>query len=140
MKKNNKKGIIIGAIILVALIVVFAVVYFVNKPATSAGSKNIVIEVKASTGDVTDYKLATDAEFLRQAMDELSANGSGFSYAGTDSEYGLMVEYVNEERADYAQDGAYWALYVNGEYGQYGADAQPVADGETYSWVYESAQ
>ena len=73
-------------------------------------------------------------------MDELSANGSGFSYAGTDSEYGLMVEYVNEERADYAQDGAYWALYVNGEYGQYGADSQPVADGETYSWVYESAQ
>ena len=140
MKKNNKRGIIIGAIILVALIAVFGLVYFLNKPATSAGSKNIVIEVKSSTGDVTDYELATDAEFLKGAMDELAANGSGFSYSGTDSEYGIMVEYVNEERADYAQDGAYWALYVNGEYGQYGADAQPVTDGDTYAWVYELAQ
>ena len=51
-----------------------------------------------------------------------------------------MVEYVNEERADYVEDGAYWALYVNGEYGQYGADAQPVADGDTYTWTYEKAQ
>lgn len=140
MKKNNKKGIIIGAIVLVALIAVFAAVYFVNRPATTKGGKNIVIEVKGSNGEATDYALSTDAEFLKQAMDELSANGSGFSYSGTDSEYGIMVEYVNEERADYVQDGAYWALYVNDEYGQYGADAQPVVDGDTYSWVYESAQ
>ncbi len=140
MKKTNKKGIIIGAIILVALIAVFGVVYGLNRPATSAGSKNIIIEVKDSTGEATDYKLATDAEYLREAMDELSANGSGFSYSGSDSEYGLMVEYVNDVRADYTQDGAYWALYVNGEYGQYGADSQPVADGDTYTWAYESAQ
>ncbi len=140
MKKNNKKGIIIGAIVLVALIAVYAAVYFVNRPATTKGGKNIVVEVKGSNGKTTAYALSTDAEFLKQAMDELSANGSGFSYSGTDSEYGIMVEYVNEERADYVQDGAYWALYVNGEYGQYGADAQPVVDGDTYSWVYESAQ
>ncbi len=140
MKKNNKKGLIIGAIVLVALIAVFAVVYGLNKPATTAGAKSIVIEVKGSTGEVSDYELNTDAEYLRGAMDELAANGSGFSYSGTDSDYGLMVEYVNDERADYTEDGAYWALYVNGEYGQYGADAQPVADGDTYTWAYESAQ
>ena len=137
--KNNKKPIIIGAVILVALIAIFAVVYFVNKPATSAGSKHITIEVTGSDGLTEDYTLSTDAEYLRQAMDELAA-GTEFSYDGTDSEYGLMVEYVNEERADYAEDGAYWALYVNGEYGQYGADAQPVADGDTYTWTYEKAQ
>ena len=73
-------------------------------------------------------------------MDELSSNGSGFSYSGADSEYGIMIEYINEERASFAEDGAYWALYVNGEYGQYGADAQPVTDGDTYAWVYELAQ
>ena len=138
--KNNKKSIIIGAIILVVLIVAFGAAYYFNKPATSTGSKNIVIEVTASNGETSDYELSTDAEYLKQAMDELAANGSGFSYSGTDSEYGIMIEYVNEERADYAQDGAYWALYVNGEYGQYGADAQPVTDGDTYAWVYELAQ
>ena len=137
--KNNKKPIIIGAVILVALIAIFAIVYFVNKPATSAGSKNITIEVTGSDGLTEDYTLSTDAEYLRQAMDELAA-GTEFSYSGTDSEYGLMVEYVNDTKAICAEDGAYWALYVNGEYGQYGADAQPVTDGDTYTWTYEKAQ
>ena len=140
MKNSNKKGIIIGGIVLVALIAIFGVVFFFNKPATSTGAKRIIIEVKNSNGDVHDYDFATDAEYLKQAMDELASNGSGFSYAGTESEYGIMVEYVNEERASFTEDGAYWALYVNGEYGQYGADAQPVTDGDTYAWVYELAQ
>ena len=140
MKNSNKKGIIIGGIVLVALIAIFGVVFFFNKPATSSGAKRIIIEVKNSNGDVHDYDFATDAEYLKQAMDELASNGSGFSYAGTESEYGIMVEYVNEERASFTEDGAYWALYVNGEYGQYGADAQPVTDGDTYAWVYELAQ
>ena len=140
MKNSNKKGIIIGGIVLVALIAIFGVVFFFNKPATSTGDKRIIIEVKNSNGDVHDYDFATDAEYLKQAMDELASNGSGFSYAGTESEYGIMVEYVNEERASFTEDGAYWALYVNGEYGQYGADAQPVTDGDTYAWVYELAQ
>lgn len=140
MNKNNKKGIIIGAVVLAVLIAVFGVVFFINRPATSKGSKRIVIEVKNSNGDVSDYDFATDAEYLKEAMDELAANGSGFSYSGTESEYGIMVEYVNDERASFTEDGAYWALYVNGEYGQYGADAQPVTDGDKYAWVYELAQ
>ena len=140
MKNSNKKGIIIGGIVLVVLIAIFGVVFFFNKPSTSTGAKRIIIEVKNSNGDVHDYDFATDAEYLKQAMDELASNGSGFSYAGTESEYGIMVEYVNEERASFTEDGAYWALYVNGEYGQYGADAQPVTDGDTYAWVYELAQ
>ena len=140
MKNSNKKGIIIGGIVLVALIAIFGVVFFFNKPSASTGAKRIIIEVKNSNGDVHDYDFATDAEYLKQAMDELASNGSGFSYAGTESEYGIMVEYVNEERASFTEDGAYWALYVNGEYGQYGADAQPVTDGDTYAWVYELAQ
>lgn len=138
--KNNKKPIIIGVAVLVALIAIFAVVFFINKPQTSKGGKNITIEVTGSNGETADYELSTDAEFLKQAMDELAADNEQFSYSGTDSEYGMMVEYVNDERALYAEDGAYWALYVNGEYGQYGVDSQPVTDGDTYTWTYEKAQ
>jgi len=137
---NNKKALAIGTIILVALIVVFGVVFVVNKPATQTGSKEIKIEVTGSNANTSTYDLKTDAEFLKQAMDELSENGSGFSYEGSDSEYGIMVESVNGEKAVYAEDNAYWALYVNGEYGQYGADSQPVTSGDTYTWVYEKAQ
>ena len=128
--KNNKKAVIIGAVVLAALIAIFGAIWFCTKPGTSKGGKTIVIEVTGSTGETTKYDLSTDAEFLTQAMDELSANGSGFSYSGTGSDYGIMVEYVNGERAVFAEDNAYWALYVNGEYGQYGADAQPVTDGD----------
>ncbi|WP_026507209.1 DUF4430 domain-containing protein [Butyrivibrio sp. MC2013] len=140
MKKNNKKTLIIAAVVLVALLAAFACVYMVFGPKAHKGSKEIVIEVTGSNGETTDYELATDAEYLIEAMDELAANGSGFTYSGSDGDYGMMIEIVNGERALYAEDNAYWALYVNGEYGQYGADSQPVADGDTYSWTYEFAQ
>ena len=133
--KNKKTGIIVGVIALAALIAVMAVVFILNRPAASAGGKNITIEVTGSEGTTTSYAVSTDAEFLRQAMDETE----GLTYSGTESEYGMMVEVVNGEQAIYAEDNAYWAFYVNGEYGQYGIDSQPVTDGDTYSIVYEAA-
>ena len=90
-KQGNKKGIIIGAVILVLLIAIFGVVFFFNRPKTSEGEKTIEIEVTGSDGETTEYDLNTDAEFLKEAMDELSENGSGFSYSGSDSEYGIMI-------------------------------------------------
>ena len=133
--KNKKTGIIIGAVALVVLIVVLAAVFILNRPTAAAGEKNITIEVTGSEGTTTSYAVSTDAEFLRQAMDETE----GLTYSGTESEYGMMVEVVNGEQAIYAEDNAYWAFYVNGEYGQYGIDSQPVTDGDTYSIVYEAA-
>ena len=136
--KNNTKKIVIGAVCLVVLIAVFAFAYTKFSAKPSKGAKNITLEVVNSTGDTTSYTLDTDAEFLRQAMDELG--DQGFSYEGTESEYGLMVETINGEQAVYATDGAYWSIYVNGEYGMYGADSQPVTDGDKYTWKYELAQ
>ena len=138
--KENKRKIFVGGIILVALMVTFGVVYFMNRTVPQTGSKNIVVEVTKESGVTEEYKLSTDAEYLRIAMDELVANGSGFSYDGTDGEYGIMIEYINGERASYTEDNAYWALYVNGEYGQNGCDTQPVMDGDVYAWKYEKAQ
>ena len=55
---------------------------------------------------------------------------------GADGDYGLYIDTVNGLTADYAVDGAYWSIYVNGEYGNYSADQQPVADGDVYGLVY----
>ncbi len=139
MEKNNSKKIIIGGVILIALIAVFAICYnlFVAKP--TAGSKNVVIEVVDSTGATASYDVNTDAEYLQDAMDELANDDDSFSYSGTDGDYGIMVEVINGEQAIFAEDNAYWALYVNGEYGQYSANQQPVTDGDTYTWTYEKA-
>lgn len=134
-KKDNKK-VVIGILALVVLIVGLAAVYAVFGPKAVAGSKAITIEVVNSTQESTVYELKTEAEFLRQAMEE----AEGLTFSGTESEYGMMVDTVNGQRADYTLDGAYWAFIVNGEYTNYGIDAQPVLDGDAFRIVYTKAE
>ena len=97
-----------------------------------AGSKDITIEVVNKAAESTVYELSTDAEFLRQAMDE----AEGLTYDGTESEYGLMISTINGEVADFNVDGGYWSFYVNDEYCNYGIDTQPVMDGDAFAIVY----
>ncbi len=136
---NNKKKtgkIILGVVVLAVLIAAFALIYnrFSAKPVK--GAKAITIEVVDDTAASTTYKVNTDAEFLRQAMEE----AEGLTFSGSESEYGLMVDTVNGIRADYTEDGAYWAFYVNDEYCNYGIDTQPVNDKDAFSIVYTPAE
>ena len=140
MEKKNTKKIVIGAVVLVVLIAVFALCYNKFAAKSTEGAKAITIEVVNANGESTKYDMNTDAEYLKDAMDELAEANSDFSYSGTESEYGIMVEVINEEQAIFTEDNAYWALYVNGEYGQYGADQQPVVNEDTYTWTYEKAE
>ena len=98
--------------------------------------KAISIEVINKEGESQKYEIETGTEFLRQAME----NTVGLTFGGSESEYGMMVDTINDERADYTLDGAYWAFYVNGEYCMFGVDAQPVTDGDAFSIVYTPAQ
>ena len=136
MGKYKKQ--IIAAAALIALVVIFFLVYRQFAPKPQAGTKQVSVEVVDKDGASKKYETSTDAEFLSGVMDELAAS-TDFSYEGDSTEYGLMITHVNGLRADYAEDGAYWAIYVNGAYGEYGADSQPVAEGDAYSFVYESA-
>ncbi len=135
---SKKKGvliIILAAAVLAALVVILLLVNGKFEKKAAVGAKHVTLEVVNSAGDTTTYDVHTDAQYLRQVMDETD----GFTYSGKDSEYGIMVEIVNGEQAIYDTDNAYWSLYVNGEYGNYGADSQPVTDGDIYTWKYESA-
>lgn len=97
------------------------------------GKMSITVEVKDANGDVSTYTGKTNAENLHDAI----ADVDGVTLDGYDSDYGYYVTTVNGITADYETDGAYWSIYVNGEYGQYGVDEQPVADGDTYTFAYE---
>lgn len=130
-KKTNKK-LFIGIAVLVALIAVFAVVFFLFKPKAVQGTKSIVIEVVDNNENSTLYIFNTDAEYLRQAMED----ADGLEFSGTESEYGMMVETVNGVTADWNVDQSYWAFYVNGEYCNYGIEEQPVANNDTFQIVY----
>lgn len=133
-KKSNKK-IVLGAVILVALIAVFAIIYSVFGAKTQEGSKEITISVINKAQETTTYELKTDAEVLREAMEE--AQEQGLTFSGTESEYGMMIDTVNGETAVFATDSAYWSFYVNDTYCNYGIDSQPVVDGDAFKIVYE---
>jgi hypothetical protein len=130
-KKTNRK-LIIGITALVLLIVVFAAVFLLFRPKTVQGAKSITIEVVDNNAASTIYDLHTDAEYLRQAMEQ----AEGLEFSGTESEYGMMVETVNGVTADWNVDQSYWGFYVNGDYCNYGIDTQPVVDGDAFKIVY----
>lgn len=122
--------------ILAAVAAIFGIIYLIFAPKTVAGAKEISIEVVDANASSKTYHTRTDAEYLRQALEETK----GLTIEGTESAYGLMVETVNGVTADYNINGAYWAFYVNGEYCNYGIDQQPLEDGQEYQIVYTIAQ
>ncbi|MDE5803161.1 MAG: DUF4430 domain-containing protein [Lachnospiraceae bacterium] len=132
-KKQSNKKVLIGAAALIAVVAVLAVVFFVFREKPVQGHKSITIEVIDNTQSSTVYEVHTDAEYLRQAMEE----AKGLEFSGTESEYGLMVETVNGVTPDYNVDGAYWSFYVNGDYCNYGVDSQPIEDGDAFVIKYE---
>lgn len=132
--KSSKKWVA-GIICLVLVIGVLFGVYKMFGAKTTQGAKSITIEVIDDSKNNTSYSLNTDAEYLRQAMDE-----ADLTYSGEESDYGMMVDTINGIRADYTLDNAYWSFYVNDEYCNYGIDTQPVADGDTFKIEYTPAQ
>ena len=106
---------------------------------SSKETKRASLEVVNSKGESKRYEDDTDAQYLRGFMDQLQAEDD-FTYTGTESASGIFIDSVNGESANYTTDGAYWAIYVNGEYGNSGADSQTVKDGDEFKLVYEKAQ
>lgn len=90
----------------------------------------ITVQVKGSDGNVTDFVIKTDEEFLRGALEQENL------VEGDESEFGLYVKVVNGEKADYDADGAYWAFYKGDEYLMTGVDTIPIADGDLFRIEY----
>ena len=129
-KKMKKK--LLGIVLVVVLVLGLGFVYSQFSEKTVEGSKAITIEVVDNAEKSTVYELNTDAEYLREAMDEVEE----LTYDGEDSDYGFTVYSVNGVTADYNTDGAYWGFYVNEEYCNYGIDQQPVNDQDAFQIVY----
>lgn len=130
-KKIDKKTLI-GGVALAVLTSTLIILYSVFGVKPVAGSKDITIEVINKANQSTVYELSTDAEFLRQAMEE----AEGLTFEAADG----MVLTVNGETADYSVDASYWAFYVNDGYCNYGIDTQPVMDGDSFSIQYTVSQ
>lgn len=130
--KPNKKKVLLVVGIFAVIVAIFAGAYIAFGPSTTEGSKEVVIEVVDDQEKTASYTVNTDAEYLRQAMEE----AEGLTFEGDESEYGLMLYTVNGVTADYNVNASYWAVYVGDEYATNGIDTQPVEDGQTYRIVY----
>ena len=88
-KKIDKKTLI-GGVALAVLTSTLIILYSVFGVKPVAGSKDITIEVINKANQSTVYELSTDAEYLRQAMEEAeeAADMAKYipSYSPTDSQ------------------------------------------------------
>lgn len=129
---KQNRALLIIAIVLFATVLGMALLYPVFAPQTSVGAKNITIQVTDNQQNTTDYSVNTNAEYLRQAMEETK----GLSFTGTEGQYGLMILSVNGITANWEQDHAWWSIYVNNELANYSIDQQPIADGDVIRLEY----
>lgn len=128
MKKNTK--IIIAVVAVLALAGIMLGVYFATRPETAAGAKEITVEVIHADQSSKTFTYRTGAEYLGEV---LLAEGL---VEGEQGQYGLYIHAVDGERAVFEEDGAYWALMVNGEYALTGADSTPIQDGGAFQLIY----
>ena len=132
--KLSGKKIILGIAILVVLVVGAVFAYKTFSPKPVQGSKSITVTVIDDKGNNTTYENKTDAEFLREALEEIE----GLTIEGDESEYGLFVKTINGVTADYDANGAFWSFSVNGELCNNGIETQPVYDGDSFEISYEA--
>ncbi len=128
MKKNTK--LILGVVVLVVVIAALLGVYFATRPEAAQGSKTFTVEVVHADGSSKTFTYHTDEEYLGAVLE---AEGL---IKGEMGPYGLTIYEVDGERAVWAESSAYWAIFVNGDYGMTGVDTTPINDGDVFKLEY----
>ncbi|MBQ8797629.1 MAG: hypothetical protein IJZ56_05500 [Oscillospiraceae bacterium] len=103
-----------------------------NQP-TGTGSKTFTVVVVHKDQSTKEYVYKTDEEFVGKVLQDHGL------IQGNMGQYGLEITVVDGEKAVYAEDAAYWAIYEGEEYAMQGIDTTPVVDGRTYKLVYTGA-
>lgn len=128
---KNKK-IIIAVVALLVVVAAMIGISIANKPETVEGGKNVTIVIVHADGTEKKLEYATDGEYL---IDVLLEHELVTGYSS--DEYGYTIESVDGVTADWATDGAYWALYEGEEYATTSAAGIVLEDGAVYKLVYE---
>lgn len=129
---KNKK-VVIAALALVLVIALMAGLYLTTRPQAVAGSKQVAVQIIHKDGTEKNLEYATNHEYL---ADLLLEKELVTGYAS--EEYGFTIESVDGVTADWALDGAYWALYEGEAYATTSAAGIVLVDGGVYRLVYET--
>ena len=116
---------LIACAVLAVVILVMLLVYYRFKPETSQGAKEITIEVVVPEKETEEFTLHTDAEYLRQALEEVNL------IKGSESEYGLYITEVNGTFADDSNQ-EWWCITKESAQVNNGIDTIAITDGDKY--------
>ncbi|MBP3371402.1 MAG: DUF4430 domain-containing protein [Clostridia bacterium] len=125
MEKKTKKLLIIGIVILAVLVAAFAIIWGVTRPETSQGAKEVIVIVDYGNDTSDTFEIDTDAEFLREAIEE------EVGLEGDESEFGLFIRAVNGVAADESLQ-QWWCITKGGESVMSGVDTTPIEDGDQF--------
>ena len=103
--------------------------------AQDIGSGSTVFKFSMVDGDgnVHAWNVHTNASTVGEALLDAGL------IDGTTSDFGLMVSHVNGIRADFVEDDAWWAFYIDDEMAMAGVDATEIEEGVTYAFIYTPA-
>lgn len=113
------------ALAAVVLLAALGTLTYLNRPIASAGSKRITVTVLDGAHNAKQFAIATDAQYLRQSLEQLSL------IAGDQTDFGLFVKTVNGITADDAKQ-QWWCFTKGGQSVMTGVDTTPVFDGDAF--------
>jgi hypothetical protein len=122
-RNHNTKIIIISVVALVVLATAFFAVYQLLRPKGVEGTKTFHLNVIVNNETIKSGYFRTDAEYLRQALEEEDL------IKGNEGTYGLWITTVAGRTADSDKE-EWWSLYKNGEMSMTGVDDTPIEDGD----------
>ncbi len=134
MTKTNTKRVL-SAVSLVVLMAVMALSMIScskndDVPVVTGKEVTITVQITDDKGEMTPYTITTTETTLRGALEQEKL------VEGEEGEFGLYIKKVCGITADYDVDGAYWALYKNGEYLMNSVDTEILEDGSIYEITY----
>ena len=125
MRKKISRGTVIALVVFGLICVALLATYLTSRPRTAVGVKAITVEIVAPPAETKTLALRTDAEFLRQALEEQGL------IQGDESAYGLFVTSVDGIAAD-ASKQEWWCFTKGGEELFTGVDSTPIQDGDKF--------
>ena len=122
---KNKKTNLIAVIVLVVVLAAAGLLYMKFKPGTTAGEKEITVQVSALENGEESFTYQTDAEYLGEV---LTANKL---IEGESGQYGLFITTANGVKADDSKQ-QWWCITKGGEQVNTSADQTPIQDGDQF--------
>ncbi|MBE6956271.1 MAG: DUF4430 domain-containing protein [Ruminococcaceae bacterium] len=128
MKRSTKLTLALAAL-LIAAALLFGL-YRVTRPTPTQGKKAIEVVVVHADKSEKAFRYETHEQYLGPLLLKEGL------VKGEQGAYGLYIKEVDGEVADYATNGAYWALYEGELYATQGIDTTTLEDGDQFSLVY----